>query len=57
MILVRLAYRFLSAGGRHRYISTYCQHGRCEKCRLECKDCAAPCLCNRCDHTTEGERP
>lgn len=29
----------------HRYLSTYCVHGQHEMCRLSCKVCKAPCLC------------
>lgn len=30
---------------RHRYLSTACLHGLHETCRLTCKFCAEPCLC------------
>lgn len=29
----------------HKYISTYCIHELHDACRLTCKHCAAPCLC------------
>jgi hypothetical protein len=31
--------------GEHRYLSTYCLHGRHGACRLVCKTCDAPCVC------------
>lgn len=31
------------------YVSTYCQHGRHDACRLHCKVCRAPCRCS-CGH-------
>jgi hypothetical protein len=30
----------------HRYISTACQHGLHEQCRLTCKFCQSPCQCD-----------
>lgn len=36
----------------HIYISTACQHDRCDECRLTCKFCPAECLC-RC-HVKRG---
>jgi hypothetical protein len=29
----------------HLYVSTACQHGQHDRCRQQCKFCAAPCLC------------
>jgi hypothetical protein len=46
----RAVYRTLMDGGRHAYISTYCQHGQHDDCRLTCKCCDAPCLCSGCLH-------
>lgn len=31
--------------GKHRYLSTYCVHGKCTQCRLNCKTCQAQCIC------------
>ncbi len=30
---------------RHGYLSTACQHGLHQHCRLRCKWCAESCLC------------
>jgi hypothetical protein len=30
---------------KHGYLSTACFHGLCGECRLECKFCGTPCLC------------
>lgn len=35
--------------GAHRYLSTYCRHGRCGECRVTCKWCPATC-----GHTCHG---
>lgn len=35
----------------HAYVSTACQHGLHDKCRLTCKYCGDPCVCSGCDHT------
>lgn len=50
-----LLYQLLNTG-RHWYVSTYCQHGRCGDCREFCKCCGSPCLCLRvdCDHVRWG---
>jgi hypothetical protein len=29
----------------HVYLSTYCFHGNHADCRLTCKTCHAPCVC------------
>lgn len=29
----------------HLYVSTYCQHGLHDDCRLTCKICESGCLC------------
>jgi hypothetical protein len=30
----------------HPYLSTYCYHENHGDCRLTCKTCAAPCICD-----------
>lgn len=47
----RAAYRELMPPAGHRYMSTYCQHGRHNNCRQVCKCCDAPCVCSDCVHT------
>lgn len=37
----------------HQYLSTACLHGRHDDCRLTCKWCPAPCLCDC--HIETGE--
>lgn len=49
LTLLRIA---ATHNGKHRYLSTYCFHRNHALCRLECKTCKAPCLCechNRAD--------
>jgi hypothetical protein len=38
-----------SVGAEHRYVSTACQHGKHERCRLACKFCGTACVCG-CGH-------
>ena len=53
----RALYSTLMQGDHHNYISTYCQHGRHDDCRLTCKCCDAPCLCSGCLHVVPEPEP
>jgi len=38
--------------GKHPYTSTACGHGLHDRCRLSCKFCASPCMC-QCHRTAK----
>lgn len=54
---VRATYRTLMPNGRHGYMSTYCQHGLHDDCKMSCKCCGSPCVCDRCLHTPPYTEP
>jgi hypothetical protein len=43
--------------GLHPYTSTACMHGLHARCRLSCKFCGAPCMCECHAAKAEGKRP
>jgi hypothetical protein len=54
----RMTYRrLIDENDQHGYMSTYCQHGQHDDCRLTCKCCGAPCVCDRCLHTPTYSEP
>lgn len=49
---IRMTYRTLMTEDRHGYMSTYCQHGLHDDCKVSCKCCGAPCVCDGCLHVS-----
>jgi hypothetical protein len=41
-----LRYALTDKNGGHVYFSTYCYHRKHDDCRLVCKDCQNPCICD-----------
>jgi hypothetical protein len=54
--IAELMFKLALASYPGHYISTYCQDGRHENCRLNRKITGEPCLCS-CGHPDAGEKP
>jgi hypothetical protein len=39
------------------YLSTACDHGLHDRCRISCKFCGSYCVCRDCDHDPEPDQP